>query len=384
MTVNPLVAARVEGPKDAWAGVWIAEDIELIGQGIKSGSWVDSGLGVVGTSLDGLAIMSDPVGVLLQYGISWIIEHVKPLSEALDWLAGDPAQIAAHAKTWRNVAASLHDSVTDLTTAVRRDVADWGGSAGPAYQAWARQQQDAIGGLARAAETMAAITEGAGFLIAAVRILVRDAIATVVSRLIVYAAEEVATLGFGTPLVVEQVASLVASWAAKIARWLKALLASLRQLMPIIHRLGELISDLKKILNRLRGKTDTGADGAPLQRVRGKGAGPRQAMTLESVRQIAAKYGIDVSRLKIDINKSVAGRFGRTRPDGSVELSRNAFQSEEDLARTLEHERFHSEELAGGKPYPKTMEEAEPWEDRAYAHEDDWWQNQPVRPEGAR
>jgi uncharacterized protein YukE len=384
MTINPLVAARVEGPKDAWAGVWIAEDIELIGQGVKNGSWVDTGLGVVGASLDGLAIMSDPVGALLQYGVSWIIEHVKPLSEALDWLAGDPAQIAAHAKTWRNVASSLRDSVTNLATAVRQDVADWGGSAGPAYQAWARQQQEAINGLAKAAETMATITEGAGFLIAAVRILVRDAIATVVSRLIVYAAEELATFGLGTPLVVEQVASLVASWAAKIARWLKALLASLRQLMPIIRRLGELINDLKKILSRLRDKTGVGVDGTPLQRVHGKGAGPKQAMTMESVRQIAAKYGIDISRLKIDINKGVAGRFGRTRPDGSVELSRNAFQSEEDLARTLEHERFHSEELAGGKPYPKSMDEAEPWEDRAYAHEDEWWQNQPIRPEGAR
>ena len=99
MTVNPLVAARVEGPKDAWAGVWIAEDIELIAQGVRNGSWIDTSLGVVGAGLDALAIVSDPVGALLQYGVAWITEHVKPLSEALDWLAGDPAQIAAHAGT---------------------------------------------------------------------------------------------------------------------------------------------------------------------------------------------------------------------------------------------------------------------------------------------
>jgi hypothetical protein len=43
-----------------------------------------------------------------------------------------------------------------------------------------------------------------------------------VSRLVVYAAEELASLGVATPLVVEQVTTLVASWAAKIARWLKA------------------------------------------------------------------------------------------------------------------------------------------------------------------
>jgi hypothetical protein len=178
--------------------------------------------------------------------------------------------------------------------------------------------------------------------------------------------------------------TLVASWAAKIGRWLKDLLASLNRLRPIADRLGELINDLKNILNRLRGRAGTGENGVPLQRVRGKGAGPKQPMNMESVRQIAAKYEIDISHLKIDINKGVAGRFGRTRPDGSVELCRTAFQSEEDLARTLEHERFHSDELASGKPYPKDMDEAEPWEDRAYAHEDEWWQNHPVRPEGAR
>ena len=200
-----------------------------------------------------LAIVCDPVGALLQYGVAWIIEHVKPLTEALDWLAGDPAQIAGHAQTWRNVAACLRESSAGVDRAVRWDVADWGGAAGPAYRAWAGQQQAALGGLAKAAETMAAITEGAGMLIAAVRILVRDAIATCVSRLISYAAEEAFSLGVATPLVVEQVATLVASWAGKIARWLKALLASLRRLIPSVHRLDELIEELKKILNRLRG-----------------------------------------------------------------------------------------------------------------------------------
>ncbi|WP_051367226.1 WXG100 family type VII secretion target [Hamadaea tsunoensis] len=253
MTINPLVAGRIDGPKDAWAGVWLAEDIELIKQGIDNHSWVDGTLGVVGAGLDALALVSDPVGVLLQYGISWIIEHVKPLTEALDWLAGDPGQIAGHAQTWRNVAKSLHESATHLADGAT-DVTGWQGSAADAYKAWTKQQQDAIEGLAKGAETMASITEGAGYLIAAVRILVRDAIATCVSRLIVYAAEELASFGIGTPLVVEQVTTLIASWAAKIARWLKALIGSLRKLMPIVRRLGEIIEDLKKILNKLRGR----------------------------------------------------------------------------------------------------------------------------------
>ena len=69
---------------------------------------------MVGAGLDGLALVSDPVGSLLQYGVAWLIEHVRPLTEALDWLAGDPAQIAAHAQTWRNVAGTLRDEAERL------------------------------------------------------------------------------------------------------------------------------------------------------------------------------------------------------------------------------------------------------------------------------
>ena len=254
MTGNPLVAAGIDAPNDAWAGVWIAEDIELIAQGVRDGSWVDGTLGVVGAGLDALAMIADPVGALLQYGVSWLIEHVKPLSDALDWLAGDPRQIATHAQTWRNVAGSLRGDAAELARAVRSDASEWAGAAGDAYRARAQQQQQCLGGLASAADAMAAVTEGAGYLIAAVRILVRDAIATVVSRLVVYAAEEVASLGLATPLVIAQVTTLIASWAAKIARMLSALIRSLHKLSGESRMLARLIDELKSILGRLGGK----------------------------------------------------------------------------------------------------------------------------------
>ncbi|MFF0183132.1 WXG100 family type VII secretion target [Micromonospora sp. NPDC005223] len=232
--------------------MWICEDIELIAQGVRNGSWIDGSLGVVSAGLDALALVSDPAGVLLQYGIAWLIEHVKPLSEALDWLAGDPAEITAHAQTWRDVAASLRDDAAELTHAVRTEVNGWIGAAATGYRRWAAEQQQAVTGLAQGAEAMAAITEGAAGLVAAVRLLVRDAIAACVSRLIVYAAELVATAGLATPLVVEQVTTTVASWAARIARLLRGLLASLRRLMPEMRRLGELIGKLREALSRLR------------------------------------------------------------------------------------------------------------------------------------
>ncbi|MFG1765739.1 WXG100 family type VII secretion target [Micromonospora parva] len=381
MTSNPLVAAAADTPPSAWAGVWICEDIDLIAQGVRNGSWIDGSLGVVSAGLDALALVSDPVGALLQYGIAWLIEHVKPLSEALDWLAGDPAQITAHAQTWRTVAGSLRDDAAELARAVRNDVAGWGGSAGPAYRAWANEQHQAITGLAKGADTLAAITEGAAGLVAAVRLLVRDAIATCVSRIIAYAGELLITGGLAAPLVVEQVTTLVASWGARIARLLRGLLASLRRLIPEVRRLGDLIEKLKQALGRLRGSS---ADPNDLSRVRGRGAGPRMPMNAESVTNIAAKYGIDISDIQLTINNRVSGVCGLTKPDESVMLCREAFRSEEDLARTLEHERFHVAELRQGHPYPASRHEIDAFEDRAYAHEEQWWTNHSVRPEGAR
>ncbi|MET8234611.1 DUF6883 domain-containing protein [Micromonospora sp. NPDC005298] len=249
MTPNPLAAAAADTSPSAWAGIWLYEDIELIAQGVRTGSWIDGSLGVVSAGLDALAFVSDPASALLQYGIAWLIEHVKPLSEALDWLAGDPAQIAAHAETWHNVARSLRE---EAATLARTDVAAWSGAAATAYRAWTTEQQQAIVGLALCADTMAAITEGVAGLVAAVRLLVRDAIATCVSRLIVYAAELLATGGLATPLVVQQATATVASWGARIARLLRGLLASLRRLVPEIRRLGDVIDKLKQALGRLR------------------------------------------------------------------------------------------------------------------------------------
>lgn len=272
-TANPLIATASNAPVDPWSGVWIAQDIETLCEGVKNGSWIEGTLGAVSAGLDALAVISDPIGALLQYGVAWIIDHVKPLSEALDWLAGDPAQIAAHAQTWHNVASALRDRADDLDQAVRWDTAEWNGNAADAYRNWVGQQKGAVGGLAQAATTLATITEAAGQLIAGVRMMVRDAIATLVSRLIDYAIEELASFGFATPLVVEQVSTLCASWAAKISTWLKDLVGSLARLRGMAGRVGELIDNLKGLLGRLgHGGDDAGVvlqTGGELRRPRG-------------------------------------------------------------------------------------------------------------------
>ncbi len=310
MTINPIVAPISGHTGDVWTGIWLAEDIEAISQGITSRSWVDSTLGGVGAGLDALATLSDPAGALMQYGLSWLMEHIRPLSEALDWLAGDPAAIAGHAQTWRNVATSVRADAASLDRAAAIDISGWQGPAARAYDSWSARQRTVLGGLSTGADTMASITEGVAYLTAGVRTLVRDAIATVVSRAIEYAGEEVLSLGLATPWVIEQVSTLVAAWSARIGRLVAALKNSIARLTPLMRSLGDLIDRLAQLLHDMHG-----ADGNPTKVGRPTGDGAPASVPL-----VAAPVTVDPATIRFS-QHSVTGTAAITdsmRSDGWV------------------------------------------------------------------
>jgi len=271
--VNPLVVARTDGNAGAWSGIYLAEDIQLLHQGVVDGSWVDGTLGGVGVALDALGLITDPLGTLTAWGVAWLMEHVRPLSEALDALAGDPAQIAANAQTWTAVSAQLASAAQGYADSAGADLAGWSGAARQAYQQHVDEHVGGLDALSRAAATMASIVEGSGQLVALVRTLVRDAIAEFVSILAVrlweWLAEEAGTLGIGTPWVIAQVSALVAKWVDKIAHFFRGLVNSLRQLGGVLAKLAHLIENLARrgvILTRvgkdhLLGRTAKDLDG---------------------------------------------------------------------------------------------------------------------------
>nr|WP_240942296.1 hypothetical protein [Planosporangium thailandense] len=201
--------------------------------------------------MDALGFVVDPLGSVVSWGVAWLMEHVKPLSDALDRFAGDPDQITAYAQTWRNVAGVASSAAAELSDAMARDLAQWSGAAADAYRQHAGSHVGAITATAEAAGTIAVITEAAGLVVALVRNLVRDLIAEFVSvlsvRLWEWLAEEACTLGIATPAVVAQVSTLVAKWTAKIAELIKGLASSVRRLA---HEAGS----LDKLIDLVRGK----------------------------------------------------------------------------------------------------------------------------------
>lgn len=245
---NPLVAPRHDSTTE-YSGVGIAESLADVHHGVTSGSWVEGGLALAGTGLETLGLAIDPLGTLAAYGVGWLMEHVQPLSDALDWLAGDPDAIASFAATWRNVGQAVSGAGEDFAAQVASGTATWTGQAGDGYRAFAQGQIEQISTAGRAAETVAAIVEGAGVLVAVVREIVRDLVAECVATLIVripqWLAEEGATLGLATPHVVASAVTLISKWVARIGEMITKLIRSLDNLMPLIRQLDEIFSVLR-------------------------------------------------------------------------------------------------------------------------------------------
>jgi len=108
------------------------------------------------------------------------------------------------------------------------------------------------------------------------------------------------------------------------------------------------------------------------------GSGPRIPMEMGNVRDVADHWGVDLKWIRVEINKGRAGVAGITEPDQKIQLCRDAFKNEEQLARTFAHERFHVEQLRSGLSYPKTIEAADPYEKDARDFENQWWKNHPL------
>ena len=413
MSDNPLVA-QAHSSTTWYTGLGLVEDAAQISTGIHDNSWVDTTLGGVGTGLDVLGMAIDPLGSLVAWGVSWLMEHVKPLQEALDWLAGNPDEVAAHAATWRNVSASVAGTHVRYADALRAQTAGWSGSSGDAYRSHAAQQVDALGGIAKASEAISYAVEGAGLLVGLVRGIVRDLIAqfvaTLAARLPQWLAEVGLTLGFGTPVVIGQVAALVAKWVDRIQGFIRALLNSLRRLSGKLNELTGVLDALKKALRKLSRSDPTAPapdapsvprqTGGELRRPRGDidfedvwadhayDAFRASDDELPAIAETAREHGFspeDITRIKDHVfrNEHLLDSYGDStvaRFDANPRMAEawqrlaegNPHPADIDLLR---HERFEAEYMAstGDQSYRRahaaTIEAGHTWDPEAAARD---------------
>lgn len=242
---NPLVAEERDSTT-AITGIGIAESAIDVTNGIQSGNWVEIGIGTAGAGLEALSIAMDPAGALLSAGVAWLMEHVEPLSQILDQLAGNADAVASHAATWRNVAQAVGEVAADFGPVVAADTAGWTGSASDAYRTRGADLTNLLFAASTASGGVGTAVEMAGMIVGVVREVVRDLIADLVGRLIAWAAEVAFTLGLATPVVVAQATSAIAKWAARIAEIVRQLIRTINNLLPLLRHLDEVFASIRR------------------------------------------------------------------------------------------------------------------------------------------
>ncbi|TDD05758.1 sugar-binding protein [Saccharopolyspora terrae] len=270
---NPLVAQR-EDSTQAFSGIQIAESVADTQKAIESGDWASGVMGAVGTGLDALGMALDPFGAIFSAGVGWLIEHVGPVSDALDSLTGDPDEIKSHSETWKNISAELEAINTEMKDLVKADTASWLGEAGDAYRKRSEDTANLIAAAKSAADGAADGIGTAGEVVAAVRTLVRDIIAELVGHLISWALQVVCTLGIALAWVVPQVVAEVAKVAARIADITTKLIQAMKKLSPMLKKLGDSFGDTKKALDKIKADNtkNDGPAGTNAQNADGSGS----------------------------------------------------------------------------------------------------------------
>ncbi|MGW9479544.1 DUF6531 domain-containing protein [Saccharomonospora azurea] len=248
---NPLIA-EVQDSTEAYSGIPLLESVFDTKQAIESGDWAAGVMGVVGTGLDMLGTVLDPFGSILAAGVGWLLEHVGPLSDALDALTGDPDVISSHAETWQNVGTELASISADLLKAVDEDTTTWTGPAADTYRQRGADTATLLQAAQSAAEGAGSGIATAGEVVAAVRTLVRDIVAELVGRLISWALQVVFTLGIGLTWVVPQVVNAVSKTALKITDLTTKLIEAMGKLGPLLAKLGDKFREASTTLKKIK------------------------------------------------------------------------------------------------------------------------------------
>lgn len=217
------------------AGAGIIESYNGLAMAIDSGSWIDASVAGMGAALETVGAVIDPIGTLASAGVGWLIEHVEPLTEALDMLAGNPDLVNAHAMTWDNVADELFAMSEEMAAFIDADIDSWDGKAADAYREKGDINSDALGCLGGLALSLGTATRGAGELVTMVREFVRDFVAECIGSLVAWAAEVAFTVGIGAAWVIPKAVIKITEWAGKIFGWITGLIDSISALNDLLN-----------------------------------------------------------------------------------------------------------------------------------------------------
>lgn len=230
----------------ALTGVTIFEAGYQIGDGIRSGSWMNIASGAAAAALDVLGYLTDPLGYVAGQLFTWMLEHVEPLREVLDMLAGNPTMIKAYSDSWGRVEQELTAVGAEFATQIKGGTTDWIGESGDAYRARGADVGNMIAGVAAAANGVKNLITQVGELIAGIRTAVRDTLAGLAAQLVSSSIELAATVGTAAPHVIVKVLREISTAFTTVSKLVKSIADALEGVLIVMVALRDLMDGVAK------------------------------------------------------------------------------------------------------------------------------------------
>lgn len=213
-----------------------------IGTGLKTYGVYDSF-----SSLKGPPEQRDPVGILVDAGVGWLVDHLEPMPTHLDIVAGDPDGMKAVSASWGKIAHEIKSLGTDLGGHSKQDLLGLNAKALTAYEWVVTSKVAAIGALGKvcdAAATMAsALADAAESLRNAVRGIYVEACKAIV-KFVLY------RFGFFKPNLVNEVKGLIISGAKIVNELLNHFRSRIQKARQLLDALSAQAGNISTYLNR--------------------------------------------------------------------------------------------------------------------------------------
>ncbi|HEY8301572.1 MAG TPA: hypothetical protein VIG48_06720 [Jatrophihabitans sp.] len=124
------------------------------------------------------AALGDPLEALIEAGLSFLIDLVAPLKQALDLVTGDPDGLNAKADQWNEVGASLRELGPAVGQDAARTQGSWAGAAGDAFRAKIAAFEHGVASVAGQADHVADVLRVSATLMDGAQGLIKSIIAS--------------------------------------------------------------------------------------------------------------------------------------------------------------------------------------------------------------
>ncbi|HEY2298013.1 MAG TPA: hypothetical protein VGH43_09820 [Jatrophihabitans sp.] len=135
-------------------------------------------------------LMDDPLAAVIEAGLSFLIDLIAPLKEALDIVTGDPDGLDVKADEWAAVAERLRRLGPTVGQDAARTQASWRGRAGDAFRAKIATFELGIDGVADRADNVASVLRISATLMDGAQGIIKSIIASWVEYAILTAQDQ--------------------------------------------------------------------------------------------------------------------------------------------------------------------------------------------------